>query len=536
MKTIGLFFCLLLIPATTVFSDEDTSAKKSKPPFTISKETTYLTEPLTEDGYVDYVAALNKMCSEGVTVENNAAVLLLDVLGPQAIDESHRSRYFQMLGIAPLPENGDYMIKFETYYQENNYQELPDSLTQDASDETQKEFQRFHNRAMSIPWTAAKYPFHAKWLKANQKPLEKILSATRREKYFSPLIAKDNGGYEPLIGVVFNLEIESRYYAKLLLYHAMFSLGEGKFEEAKRDLLACHRLARLVGQGPMLINGLVCVAIEDIACHGDANLAQSGKLSSSEILAYGLELKKLPPLCNMTEKLDKCERLVSLDFTEMIAKTGMGAISAFDRERIHPIKKWAAVKLASAVEWDIVMRMQNAWFDRMIKIARMPSPVERNKEWDRFEDDLQQLRSDANSWKSVGDSLMAGESVRTIFSNKIGDIIVNILMPALHAVTRAEVRGKVNIDMTFIAIALDAYRADNGSYPEQLADLKPKYLAEIPKDRFSYADLIYRHDRTGYILYSIGNNGKDDSGKSVYSDPPDEDGDDLVVRTPKETK
>jgi hypothetical protein len=366
--------------------------------------------------------------------------------------------------------------------------------------------------------------------------LEKILSATQREKYYTPMIVDENGGYAPLIGVVLYFEKEARTCARLLSYHAMYSIGEGKIEEAKRDLLACHRLARLVGQGPMLINGLLCVAIDEIACRGDANLAQSGKLSSSEILAYDQELKKLPPLCNMTEKLDKCERLVSLDCTEMIAKTGMGVIRAIDRERIHPIKKWVAVKLSSAVEWDIVLRMQNAWFDRMIKIARMTSPVDRSKEWNRFEDDLRQLRSNADSIHSVGDSLMAGKSVRTIFSNKIGDIIVNTLMPALHAVTRAEVRGKVNFDMTHIVLALDAYRADNGNYPEKLSVLTPKYLTEIPKDRFSDSDLIYRRERGGYLMYSVGNNGKDDDGKSIHNDPPDEDGDDIVVRTPKEKK
>jgi hypothetical protein len=37
-------------------------------------------------------------------------------------------------------------------------------------------------------------------------------------------------------------------------------------------------------------------------------------------------------------------------------------------------------------------------------------------------------------------------------------------------------------------------------------------------------------------LYSVGRNGKDDGGKSTSNDPPDEEGDDLVIRTPKEAK
>lgn len=53
---------------------------------TISKETTYITEPLHPDGYPDYVAVLNQQFSEGVTPENNSAVLFLKAVGPKILD------------------------------------------------------------------------------------------------------------------------------------------------------------------------------------------------------------------------------------------------------------------------------------------------------------------------------------------------------------------------------------------------------------------------------------------------------------------
>ena len=51
-------------------------------PFRISKETTYITEPLKADGYPNYVAVLNRQYSEGVSPDNNAAVLLWQAIGP----------------------------------------------------------------------------------------------------------------------------------------------------------------------------------------------------------------------------------------------------------------------------------------------------------------------------------------------------------------------------------------------------------------------------------------------------------------------
>ena len=50
-------------------------------PLVISKETTYITEPLRSDGTPDYVAALNQRLSKGVTPENNAAVLFWKAAG-----------------------------------------------------------------------------------------------------------------------------------------------------------------------------------------------------------------------------------------------------------------------------------------------------------------------------------------------------------------------------------------------------------------------------------------------------------------------
>ncbi len=87
----------------------------SGPRITVSKETTYLTGPLRPDGTVDYLAAVNEHCSQGVTPENNAAVPLLQAIGPKEVPEQGREQFFKMLGISPLPEQGDYLVPFLEY-------------------------------------------------------------------------------------------------------------------------------------------------------------------------------------------------------------------------------------------------------------------------------------------------------------------------------------------------------------------------------------------------------------------------------------
>ena len=52
-------------------------------------------------------------------------------------------------------------------------------------------------------------------------------------------------------------------------------------------------------------------------------------------------------------------------------------------------------------------------------------------------------------------------------------------------------------------------------------------------DLFSGSPLIYRPGQNGYLLYSVGVNGKDEEGRSYDDNPP---GDDLSVRALPESK
>ena len=58
----------------------------------------------------------------------------------------------------------------------------------------------------------------------------------------------------------------------------------------------------------------------------------------------------------------------------------------------------------------------------------------------------------------------------------------------------------------------DSYRKERGAYPVKLADLRPAYVKTIPKDVFTDKALIYKPQAKGYLLYSLGENLKDDGG------------------------
>jgi type II secretory pathway pseudopilin PulG len=91
------------------------------------------------------------------------------------------------------------------------------------------------------------------------------------------------------------------------------------------------------------------------------------------------------------------------------------------------------------------------------------------------------------------------------------------------AIMRSRARAQIENGMTqkallTAALALRAYRLDNGAYPGDLRDLVPDYLGAVPQDPFAGdAALRYRIDGDRYILYSIGPDGVDDGGTAIFS-------------------
>jgi hypothetical protein len=72
--------------------------------------------------------------------------------------------------------------------------------------------------------------------------------------------------------------------------------------------------------------------------------------------------------------------------------------------------------------------------------------------------------------------------------------------------------------MLLLQLALCSCKATTGTYPTKLSDLTPKYLKQIPSDRFApTGTYTYKPTPKGYILCSVGPDGKDDNGKPISS-------------------
>jgi len=88
-----------------------------------------------------------------------------------------------------------------------------------------------------------------------------------------------------------------------------------------------------------------------------------------------------------------------------------------------------------------------------------------------------------------------------------------MLVPAVARVEVLDSRGRAHLDLARTALAVERYRLATGNVPEQLTDLVPKYMPEVPLDPFDGQPIRYRRTQPGYRLWSVTDDGKDNSGK-----------------------
>ena len=524
---------LAIVVAVAAVAAKVATLVRFGPPVTISKETTFITEPLRPDGFPDYVGALNQHFSEGVTPENNSSVLFWKAVGPKMIDKKFRKKFFRMLGIPPLPEKGDYFVASDEHQNakiaRKTGREQPLVTTSEENRqlwEQQKQLELARKR----PWSKEEYPEWAEWIAVNEKPLALLVEATKRPRRYDPMIG------EKVICILLWGPQRSRDVARALVARAMLRIHEGKVEEAWRDLLACHRLARLIGQGPTFVEASVAAAIDGMACNGDQALLEHGKLTSVQIATMREDFSKLPPMPVMADKMDEAERIMFLDCVVTMAREGLGLLTEFSGvggggKSKNPIESLAKSIGIAAVDWDFILRMGNSWCDRIVAGMRKPTRAERKATGSAIEDDLKKLTASAKDLKSLAWSMLGGP--RKAISERIGQSLVTLLLPAYSAASEAECRATMRIELNDLAFALAAYRAEHGAYPAKLDELVPKYVKTMPKDIFNDdLDLHYTRQGDGYLLYSVGSNGTDDGGKGDNDRKEGEDWDDLVVRIP----
>jgi hypothetical protein len=347
-----------------------------------------------------------------------------------------------------------------------------------------------------------------------------VVQGTRRSRCYVPLIPSD---YPPrVISIGLPVQQSSRSAAKALVSRAMRRLNDDRFQEAEQDLLACHRLARLIGRSAFLISGIVGFEIERVAATGDRGLLRYPKLTSFDARAYRTELQNLPAFPRVADEMEFAERLSCLD-----------ALITVIRGMLQ--QDWTAEQIENRRRsFNEALFVVNQVYDMMSADGRQSPSVIYGEEFaeklDVIRNTAQELVDEVNGKPMLKplEQILAyynGSSPEEI-GRQMGWGFVALMLPACDKAYHSENRARTEDALTQVGFALVAYRADYDRFPRDLDCLAPEYMQAIPKDLFSDQPLRYSVNGKGFIVYSLGGNGNDDQERNSDSRPP---GDDIAL-------
>lgn len=498
--TMILVLTAVLLYSSSVSRGETPSSRPVK--IKIGVDTTRLTGPLKADGTVDYVAALNRKYGKGVTPENNAAVAIVEALGPEFINKKARATALKAMGVR-LPAKPRY-FKWD------------------------RKFTVELHEALDGSWQAGRYAHLATEVARNRHALDRLVGASRRSRYFIPLIPGRDDDFlfdSALRGLGSQIKA-----ARALLVRANLARRDGRLEAAWPDILAVHRLGCLVGQGMTLVDGLIGLAYVRLAYRTITGFATTGGLSSGQARKILKDLRGLGDVPCMAAAQSGLERYSTLELYAGISRDPSrakvftkyaAAYQAIDGQTDEQTARLAEVmsspRWRAKFDWNELLRLINRDYDRQVKAMKLPGHRARSAAYERLKKDLAAKQRAAS--RVVGGLDAAWIWYGSGQGMEQGGLRSQLVADRAHALR----------DLTIVSVALAAYRAENDAYPKRLDSLAPRYLKTVPKDFLSERPLVYKPGGKGYLLYSVGSNMKDDGGKHTYA----ENGpDDIVVQCP----
>ena len=266
--------------------------------------------------------------------------------------------------------------------------------------------------------------------------------------------------------------------ARLLVLEAHVRAHRGDPQGAAESIHAIFMLARSLEREPFLVSMLVRIACDGIAREQLQSLLGSVDFSDEDLLKLQEDLRAA----------DYHENLRQAMLGERV--TGMMAIE-------NP-GSWeeGSERGLFGTAWRLTQSDGAAFFldhmGAMIAAAEKPWP-EALEEAARAEDRL--------------DALGRGP-----FLTKIRHMIPLLLAPALEAAFESVARYGALSDAADAAVACERYRRKHGKLPEQLDELVPEFLPEVPIDPYSGQPFQYVVRDDEYLVYSVGSNRIDEGG------------------------
>lgn len=393
-------------------------------PLQISAETTYITEPLTGDGRVDYFTAAESLHypPELATDENGFRLLVQSLDVSSDASPEQRRQIYEKLGLDPslsptLTYEDPHLLLMDFVRAEAAAGNLPPDM--DSASYERELFERLDG-----PWTRDDLPMLSDWLDQNAAALDLLGEAVRKPVFCVPWTRTDE---DALLYHVALADVQRiRGFARGYQSRAMYRLGAGDIEGAIDDIISCARLGRHLQNGGIMIEDLVGIACEAIAFSIGPGSSLEHQPTEEQWLRFQGELNRLPERKPIEATLE-IERIAALEIYQQMA-WGESISETADLMQGRSF----------GVDWNIVMQQANENFNDLERGVSHTMPDTSSIQWN----------------VSRGDR-----------SRIFGHVISGLVLPAIELYQEARRRTVCKENLLRITLAMLIYERKNGTLP-----------------------------------------------------------------------
>jgi hypothetical protein len=473
----------------------------------ITKETTFITEPLDELGFPDYYAHLNRRAVQ-IPHNENAGLDIIRVLGPDLIEESSRQELCRLLSLPEYPTVAQPFVTFKAFVKSRDPSKSEDEI--ESEDETLK-------RTLLKTWKEEDFPLVSEWLDSpsSKSTLDALKSIDSKNQYAIPYLVP--GAPEKpwsLYSVLLHHTQSVFEMSKMLVCHSNRLTYNKQFEETSEWILRLHHLGRLADQQSFGIEKHIAYACDSMASQAEFVLATHPECPLDVLQRHQSRRNQLSPFGKLIETVDQDRHGLSQIFC-LMARSQL-----FDQQETDNflyetlglvISPTVTVnQLASGLDYDLMLKVHQELYDDYAVFVDEPYETRHQLEKD-FYQALDEMIQPLNASFSLELSINMPKRRR---SELLSRWYTYRMFADFQKTSVSRDRTRIRATLVNTFLSIERYRRENSKLPEKLGDLVPQYLDQVPIDFYNGNSLTYKSTKLHYRLFSVGTNS-DQSNKPL---------------------
>ncbi len=291
-----------------------------------------------------------------------------------------------------------------------------------------------------------------------------------------------------------------RNAARILAVSARHQLSLGAIPAALRDVISIMNISRHASSEPILISGLVGLAIDSIAIDTLIDVLPF-------IDADNLALLKRDEIHNFLSTPPSLAKNIYGEEAFGLYVFSIFGTGGFDQ--------WQLGQLASFIMDDLDVPdsivQQDTFFNPALAAYRIFLFPQDLTAYQQTMHTYQRVAESSNSYAAKQTTLKRIED--DFSSGRPKGFVTALLTPAIGKAIENVEKARMRHTTALVAIAATEFRITHDSLPEKADVLVPKLLPFLAKDVFvDKSRLRYSVKNDGIAIYSVGPNGKDDGG------------------------